>query len=609
MHAHRASQHPHKNPRRHAAVRTAPSLSICTGPVSSPPEIWPPHQYESPCNTTADLERRLLKLANANNWMYLLRLKLLVTRPELRKLDLGLFLDMQLHFLSEVSAMKRFGRWWLRQRTKFLKGRGTDAQCDIAIAIDDLRTQGKCSGKVARPDLIHTSPPIVKGSDQFDGPGLVCHHCGQQFPSDQLTKRALLKMKINAPSYACINCISIHVTMCKKEKADGYLNKRLAKTKIEEDLKCQARKTVDMEAMLEELNVPIHTIGPTCIEQIELCKPMTLVTYRLPVCANPEDPIDGASLSPLAFLDCHWPEKRASNHGRVLNLENEQDGTEILVLLHAFSKSETEHIVMQMKGPRAGAASGYTLPGVESSQLSKCTKKGCVIFPLVQSPGGGVIYHGSHGRPVCFNGVYPKMDMRRMNKNQREQEINGDRSQQDVILSEMICRIRSICVAYKYVSQKRYRSALQTWKKTLRRAIKWQSKRRDGCKQKGWFHDMMEKFVSIQGHSILGASLLIVAGTTGAMKNHQATAVHKDGNTSHVVETLAYYSRIKVNEMECPSNFPNSEPFAYMFLPDYCAALALRPCLHLMNCSLKSIRHVADYSRNHLNWSCAYGPK
>ena len=48
-----------------------------------------------------DLDRRLVELANAKNWIDKFTVTSLVMQPEPEKLDLRLFLDLQLHFLSE----------------------------------------------------------------------------------------------------------------------------------------------------------------------------------------------------------------------------------------------------------------------------------------------------------------------------------------------------------------------------------------------------------------------------------------------------------------------------------------------------------------------------
>ena len=200
--------------------------------------------------------------------------------------------------------------------------------------------------------------------------------------------------------------------------------------------------------------------------------------------------------------------------------------------------------------------------------------------------------------------------MRRLSMAQRRKEIKDSTALQNVVISETTSRVRAICVAAKHVN-KEYLQSLVTWKTILDKCREFKEKSKDECaSEKDWELEYLGYFCN-SGHSLLSASLLVLACTTGAMNNHFATAVHKDVNSSHPVETLSYHARINTcptREADCKAILLQ-QPLGYLFLADARILTAMRPGFHVMNCSLREVRHAADDSRNHSNWSCVCGPR
>ena len=84
---------------------------------------------------------------------------------------------------------------------------------------------------------------------------------------------------------------------------------------------------------------------------------------------------------------------------------------------------------------------------------------------------------------------------------------------------------------------------------------------------------------------------------TGEMRNHEATACHRDGNSSHPHEILSVFQR---------TNCCRRDGLIYFPICNFCIRVGCNR--DTMVCSLKKTLHVADMTRNTHNWSKVHGP-
>ena len=86
--------------------------------------------------------------------------------------------------------------------------------------------------------------------------------------------------------------------------------------------------------------------------------------------------------------------------------------------------------------------------------------------------------------------------------------------------------------------------------------------------------------------------------TTGEMRNHQALAVHVDGNRSNPLEIYSIFHRIGVTRKN-----------GMLYLPLDNACIEMKCDEHVAVCSLRRTPHVPDKTRNTHNFSKVHGPK
>lgn len=83
------------------------------------------------------------------------------------------------------------------------------------------------------------------------------------------------------------------------------------------------------------------------------------------------------------------------------------------------------------------------------------------------------------------------------------------------------------------------------------------------------------------------------------MVNYSAIAAHMDGNKSHEVESLSFFSR---------SNSGTNQYNGYITFPLDGMILKMVPNSISIHCNLTQTIHVPDYSRNIFNWTRLHGP-
>ena len=99
------------------------------------------------------------------------------------------------------------------------------------------------------------------------------------------------------------------------------------------------------------------------------------------------------------------------------------------------------------------------------------------------------------------------------------------------------------------------------------------------------------------------------SGTTGVIYNLQAIAAHKDGNTSHEVETLTYLPRQwNVSSFNTCDGASSKWRNGYLFIPELALYVKMKTGTETMHCNLNRYYHVPDDSGNCYNFSEVHGP-
>jgi hypothetical protein len=110
------------------------------------------------------------------------------------------------------------------------------------------------------------------------------------------------------------------------------------------------------------------------------------------------------------------------------------------------------------------------------------------------------------------------------------------------------------------------------------------------------------------GRSNVERALLEYACGTGEMKNFQQLYCHKDGNESHLVETMTVFGRVPKNDHWDPATIVDDTKPALLVLPYQKLVCNLQCGCDVLHCKFVNTYHVPDHSRNTSNYSCVHGP-
>jgi hypothetical protein len=110
------------------------------------------------------------------------------------------------------------------------------------------------------------------------------------------------------------------------------------------------------------------------------------------------------------------------------------------------------------------------------------------------------------------------------------------------------------------------------------------------------------------GHNNFHRVLLEYACGTGEMKNFQQLHCHKDGNPSHLVETMTVFGRVPINATAKANAIVKKMQPALLVLPNQQLVIKMIAGIDVLHCKLVKTHHAADYSRNTSNYSWVHGP-
>ena len=251
--------------------------------------------------------------------------------------------------------------------------------------------------------------------------------------------------------------------------------------------------------------------------------------------------------------------------------------------------NEMKSISKGVLSSRAGAAGGIMIPYKKCRSLSQVTLNDRILWFREKSAGMSVTYRNKEGDIKGRNAIYNDLYMKRYNSKQKFNSVLKSTAYQRILVKEMISRLRTFIILDKerLIPIERTLSSFKNNDKTRKL--------------------MEEKFISI-GKTRLESKLLSWACSTGEMRNHQAVKSHYDGNKSHPVETMSIFGRLPVNMEQLTPEYVRKMKPGYLLFPLEGITIEMSCGYDLMHCSLKSTLHLADNTRNTINWTRVHGP-
>jgi hypothetical protein len=189
----------------------------------------------------------------------------------------------------------------------------------------------------------------------------------------------------------------------------------------------------------------------------------------------------------------------------------------------------------------------------------------------------------AHTNITCYRDVH----MVRNTKYQKREQMQNDIKLQEKMILEMKSRLAFMFVVVHFGLEKSHDVFLTFAKAALR--VRDNKKLWPNCK------DEFERV------------LLEYACGTGEMKNFQQLYSHKDGNASHLVETMTVFGRVPCNETADATSIVKGMEPALLVLP-YQQLVCKLKAGDVLHCKFIATYHVPDCSRNTANYSCVHGP-
>jgi hypothetical protein len=271
------------------------------------------------------------------------------------------------------------------------------------------------------------------------------------------------------------------------------------------------------------------------------------------------------------------------------------------------STKEMPSILRQDKCPRRGGAGGYFDPTIkyvyDTKSLSMCTKAGRIFFKDTEASYSNAIkcayWNADTKKHESHSGIVPDIYMNRVTGKQKWQECADSYFQRDRMIKEMESRVRALCIVDHYKLHTHGKSH-EIFKTLTQSVIRVYSENSAVLK---WWKALLP------GIDDWHVVLLEYACRTGEMRNHQAVAVHTDGNVSHFLETMVLYGRtLQGNYGNTYDTIVRGFTPGYLYLLQFGIALGFRCGIDICHLQLSETLHVPDRSRDVTNWSAVHGP-
>jgi hypothetical protein len=230
----------------------------------------------------------------------------------------------------------------------------------------------------------------------------------------------------------------------------------------------------------------------------------------------------------------------------------------------------------------------------ESVSLAPCTKKMRILPWNSNKPGFSLVYvnFDKNEKLVGRNAIYSDIYMHRQNKDKKREELHYDAAVRRKTINEMESRIKSLVISTEYkmetkdtiwntflvAAQKTNEEMIRYWKKIDQNLSPWE------------------------------IFLIIYAGNTGEMQNHQAMGLHVDGNRSHFAESMTMWGKVPKGCTENKNSLVRKMTPGIVSIPLLGMGIRLRCGRDVMHCQFTETMHCADPTRYDLNWSWVHGP-
>ena len=372
-------------------------------------------------------------------------------------------------------------------------------------------------------------------------------------------------------------------------------------------------KTIDLKKLCNErglyelLKIPQSSFNRFYKVRVAKCQPSV---YHKQISEAAKGAYFQGNMDHLAILNKHRVLSNSDNNDATILIIGDKDYVLLSKLvvdpksICEFSKSMMKHV--DSTGKRAGAASGYYLTGDDCTSRSHVAQhETALVVATPKSTSAKLVYNNKNNYLSRNDGttnvagdiksflVYRDIHgLVRLKKNKKVNLIKKNVAYRKILIKEGFERIKTILVLLEL-----------------------------GVIDTEIVDDMIEKLMDVSHnsmyrdalelkHSVHEAIILSYMTHTGEMINFSALAAHKDGNTSHPVETLTYTGRVStvLDKERTDEDIVDLMEKAQLLLCEVGVIVECDVPHDIMHCSLKNTTHAADQNRNYTNFSRVYGP-
>lgn len=268
----------------------------------------------------------------------------------------------------------------------------------------------------------------------------------------------------------------------------------------------------------------------------------------------------------------------------------------------AMSHHETSGSIVSFdQAKRQSTAAGFLIPPLSTShdpiQMTVCTKDNRVFLRKESSNStyATALYINRDSQSVeKVDSVYNDIHMARYSKAQKRRQAEQFASYRRTLCPEMESRLRAKSVLAHYGIEQG-----DLWKSV-----------NDACAR--------SKDRVVVGHwkaidptiSQWQIFLLEYGCSTGEMRNHQALKAHTDGNKRHTLESMTLFAKVSDKDVvvDTASTLVSKMPRGKLIMLQEGVAIDMACGRDVIHCNLKHTLHLADETRDSINWTRVHGP-
>ena len=270
-----------------------------------------------------------------------------------------------------------------------------------------------------------------------------------------------------------------------------------------------------------------------------------------------------------------------------------------------LSREETE-VMQQLKyNKRAGAAGGFPTHGTSCKSHDSCkaaretaVRYKCDSFSTCVT----MKYINNDGKVQSFKSLYGDLVMTRLTASQKRARAMQQPALRKKILAEMKSRFDFLMILVQYRLGDKDK-LFKTFAHAARSVMKQWTIRKPKKRGTTTWTDADSRL------TLFDMILLEWACRTGEMRNHQGVSTHKDGNSSHPVESMTLFGKVEDNDVRSSTEIVNNSMVdGFVILPYHRFAWKMRCGRDVLHSSFKKTYHLPDPTRGWFNWSWVHGP-